>query len=355
MSWIKAWAEGSFSLFSGNILEAFQPLDFFHFYGLWYDLWIKRFLQAAEKLGAEQQPYKTLQPLLSTPSNLRAMIQKTIPAYLGTANPNQAEFRRFTNFFARMLAEACPSDPFGKSATPLHTKREASMIVKNIAWEPANPNIARLLGQLITAAGSLVHGLYNDLVTDFGWDAYGPYKIKKDESLLIRHFPQMRPKELWDKKYLGSAEEILIYGLYESVEWEIGCVGCHTIVKNGNPITGLKRYAVVADGKKLDASQISRLIAEFSLKAEAIYQAIRKKDFEELKRMVLLQECYQLKKFFEAAKLPWRPDHEMLKRIKNRPLLSNILPRGKMMTSLKQYEKEFRLKRFAKEVLSENL
>jgi len=354
MSWIKDWAEGSFSLFSGNTVEAFQPLDFFHFYGLWYDLWVKQFLKAAEKLNAENKSYQELKDLLSTPSNMRAIIQKIIPAYLGTANPNKGEYARMANFFARMLMECCPNDPFGKTSNPFHTEKEVQEIYKQIIWKEGNPAIARKLGRLITAAGSLVHGLYNDVVTDFGWDAYGPYKIN-DQTLLIRDFPDLQPEDLWDKNFLAKIKSLKIYGLYKDVEWQINCVGCHTTVKNGSPITGLKKYAVVADGKYLTESGIDELIKELSDKAEKIYQEIRKKGFEELKTLVMLQECYQLKKFMSAAGLDWRPTNEMSERIINKPLLTGILPHGKIMTNVEEYKEIFGLRRFAKEVLNKTI
>jgi len=46
---------------------------------------------------------------------------------------------------------------------------------------------------------------------------------------------------------------------------------------------------------------------------------------------------------------------EMKHRIEGRPLLDNILPRGKMMSSIEEYEKIFGIKKFAKEVLNENI
>jgi hypothetical protein len=354
MSRINNWAKASFSIFSGNVIEAFQPLDFFHFYGLWYDLWIKNILQTLNILKAEEKSYIELKNILSTPSNLRALIQKMIPAYLGTKNPNPEEYKRYFNFVARMLEESCPKDPFGKTSTPLHTTKEINEILQNTTWQIGTPENAKLLGRLLTAVGSLVHGLYNDVVTDFGWDAYGPYQIQ-NQALLIRHFPDMQPKELWASEYLASVKDIKIFGIYENVEWEISCFGCHTIVKNGNPILGLKKYAILSDNKYLNTSETQTLILELSEKAEKIYKKIRQKNFEELKKMVMLQECYQFKKLFDQANLNWLPTKEMDERIASKPLLTNILPRGTIVRTQKEYEEKFGLNKFAKEVLNETL
>jgi len=355
MRWINEFAKASFSLYSGNTISAFQPLDFFHFYGIWYDLWLERVIQAMEKIDAENKSFKELQPLLPTPSNLRALLQKAIPPYFGTDKSKKVLYARYTNFIARMLMEACPEDPFGLSRTPLHNQSEVEKIIRDIPWQPASAQEARLLGKLITAAGSLVHGLYNDVVTDFGWDAYGPYnnQAKDDEkyTLLVRDFPDLLPTELWGADFTPSVKSVQIYQLYQNVEWVIGCVGCHTIVKSGDPITGLKYYVVLADGKILGPEELRVLIMELATKAEKIYLEIRKKNFEELKEMVMLQECYQLKKLFEAAGLDWKPTARMKEIIKDKPLQTGILPHDVMMTNLEQYKKVFHLNEFEDEVL----
>lgn len=355
MSWIEEFAKGSFSLYSGNTISAFQPLDFFHFYGLWYDLWLERVISAMEKVDAENKSYQDLKDVLPTPSNMRALLQKAIPAYMGSDRSKKELYKRYTNFIARMLTEACPEDPFGISRTPLHLKGELTDIMIATNWLSATPLEAKTTGRLITAAGSLVHGLYNDVVTDFGWDTYGPYenqeKNEQKYTLLIRNFPDLQPEEIWPKELESPVKRIQIFQLYQNVQWAIGFVGCHTLVNEGNPITGLKYYSIVADGKVLSAEEAEKLITELGQKAEKIYLEIRKKDFEQIKQLVMLQECYQLKALFDLANLEWRPTNEMLEAIKNKPLQTGILPQGMMMTDLEEYKKIFHLLEFEKEVL----
>jgi len=355
MSWINEFAKGSFSLYSGNTISAFQPLDFFHFYGLWYDLWLERVITAMEKIDAEHKSYTELRDVLPTPSNIRALIQKAIPAYIGSDHSKKELYARYTNFMARMLMEACPEDPFGFTKTPLHKPAELGEIIKNTAWKAATPTEARMIGKLITATGSLVHGLYNDVVTDFAWDAYGPYDnqemANQKYTLLIRNFPDLQPDLSWPKELEASISNLQIYQLYQDVDWVIGCVGCHTIVKSGNPITGLKYYSIIANGKQLNNEEVNKLIDELGMKAEKIYSEIRKKDFEQLKQMVMLQECYQLKALFDKVGMDWKPTPEMLAAIKNKPLQEGILPQGVMMTDLEEYKKNFHLIDFDQEVL----
>ena len=355
MPWIKDFSKGTFSLFAGNVLEGLQPLDFYHFNPLWYDLWISKISEVIDKLDLENKPYKEIKQLLPNPSNIRAILIKIIPAYKGLKNKNKEELKKVTNFFARMLLESCKDDPFAIKSNPFHNKEELEELLHKIELKQANPEIARSIGRIITATGSLVHGLYNDVVTDFGWDVYGPYKIKienKEYSLLIRSFVNLSPKELWPNKFLPNINKIEMFTLYENVDWEIKCVGCHTIPIKGSPVEGLRKWAVLVDNKPIEKEKILEITNEISQKAEDIYKEIRKMSLDKIKEKVMLQECYQTKMLFDAAKVDWKPDKEMLARITKKPLLKNIVPHGKMVTTLKEYEEEFGIKQFAKEILN---
>ena len=50
--------------------------------------------------------------------------------------------RRVVLFFVRMLEESCPTDPFGLSSTPYHSKAAVEGLYNNIHWQAANPAFA---------------------------------------------------------------------------------------------------------------------------------------------------------------------------------------------------------------------
>lgn len=351
MSWIKEFSKSVSNLFKGQVLEGFQPIDFNHFFPLWYDLWITNIAQVIKKLNLQTKHFDEIKKILPPPSNIRSIFTKIIPSYYANPTKNKDDYKLVTNFFARMLKEACPKDPFALKSNPVHTNSEVNAIIKNLKWNEANPQYARKIGQLITATGSLVHGLYNDVVTDLGWEVYGPYFVESDKTFLIRHFPNLQPKELWNKKFLASVKEIIIYTIYENVDWTISLVGCHTTSKKESPVLGMKKFAVYADGKKLNTKDINTIIDELIIKATNTYTEIHKLDFEKLKLLIMKQECYQLKLLFDKAKINWRPTSEMIKRVKNKPLLKNIFPHGKLIQTTKEYEKIFGINKFEKEVL----
>lgn len=349
MSWIKEYSKGCLQIYQGNVLEGFQPIDFFHFYPQWYDLLVAGAASAIQKLGLEKKSYHEIQHLLPGPSNIRAILQKIIPTY--GANPTkQKEYRLVANFMAKMLEQAVPEDPFGISSNRI--KLDTKQLLKTIPWKDTTALEARHVGQFITAASSLVHGVYNDLTTDFGWDIYGPYYLNlngKKHSLIIRHFPDLRPN-IWPEKYLPGEHEILLYALYENLEWDVKFVGCHAVPK-GSPVQAMRKTALMVDGKSVD--DFSMITDEFIQKATLVYQHLQKMSFEKLKVRVMQQECYQFKKILEAAGMDWQPTQEMLDRVKGKPLLKDIFPKGKLITTVEEFEKVFFVQKFAKEVLRE--
>lgn len=358
MHWIKKYSKGAYKLYAGNTIEGFRPLDFYHFLPMWYDLWIKRINQIIDILDLGNKHYLEIKNILPSISTLRAILVKTLPVYKGIKDKNPEDFKKFSNFMARMLLEGCPNDPFVEKSNPIHSAKQIQEEVSFLNLKKANPNIARQIGQLVTSAGSLVHGLYNDVVADTGWDAYGPYQVNyqnKNYSLLIRHFRSLQPSELWSVKYHGLVNDVKIYAFYQNTEWEIAAVGCHTVLKKGDALNGLKKYSILVDGQEILIDKVSELVLDFSKKAEALYKKIQKMTFEEIKMKVINQECYQLKKLFDAANLDWRPSKEMIARIKNKSLLKNVLPYGVMVSSIEEFNKIFGIKDFAKEVLDKEI
>jgi len=358
MAWIDQFARSTFNLYAGQVIEGFQPIDFFHFYPLWYDLWVERVASALNTLEADQKSYQELKPILPIPSSLRVQLQKLVPTWQGTSRQHAPAFRTYGEFFARMAAETNPTDPFAETSNRIHSPSEIENMLGAIAWQSGSPTAARLMGQLITAAGSLGHGLFNDLGIDYSWDAYGPYPVTykgENYTLLIREFTHLRPAELWSAEHLSNVETITLFGLYQNVDWIIPFVGCHASPKSGSIVDGLKHFSLAADGQPLDETATKTLIVDLSTKAEALYRVIRAMNFEALKTKVMEQECYQLKELLTAADMDWRPTTKMLESVKDRPLLEGIIPHGVMMTDYEQYVDVFGIRLFAKEVLDQSL
>ena len=354
MSWIRKFSESAANAFKGQVIEGLQPIDFLHFFPLWYDIWFTRVARIIRELDLESKPYGTLQDALPHPSNIRSILLKLISSYRANSSVDREDYKIVANFFARMLEEACPNDPFALTSNPYHAPEEVESIIADVKWQKADSQSARKIGQVITATGSLVHGLYNDFVTDYAWEAYGPYSVSENRSLIMRHFTDLRPNDLWSEDMLPDTREVKIYSIYEDMRWELSFLGCHTLAREGNPVEGMREYAVYADGEVVSSlGMIDDLIAKLSLKASALYGKIREMSDEELKALVMKQECYQLKRLCDMAGVDWKPTEEMMLRVKNKPLLQGVFPFGRLIESTEEYEEVFGIPAFEKEVLGD--
>lgn len=342
--WIDEYAKASYQLFSGNVLEAFQPLDFNHFYPLWYDLWIDQIFKAIGKLDKRNIKIKNLIKYFPPSSSVRAILQKIISSFPHLKRQENFKFRKIVNFFYEILKHQCKKDIFAQKSNLIHSQREITDILAKTNWQKSTKEIAQDLGRLCMGIGHLVNGLYNDVVTDMSWDVYGPYNIHKKSNqrsiLVIRDFPNLKPQELWQEiksvrnfKY----KRITVYTIYKNLNCHIGYVGCHTTFSGGILTENMLRYAIIVDGKyKNNFLQIEGLKKYFLNLAKAQWPRLKNLNFEKLKQKVLLQECYQLHKFFNFLNMDWRPTQEMVLRVKNKPLLKNIYPRGRIV-NFKEY------------------
>jgi len=237
-------------------------------------------------------------------------------------------------FFVEALAAKTLLDPFAYRSNIIHDPDQLDALLGSTPWQIANVEIAKELGRLITSAGSLVHGLYNDVCTDYAWDAYGPYPLPNNQVLLIRHFTDLQPVTLWSDRDLIDAipaQEIALYELYNPIECSIRAVGCHTVFE-GSATQQLVSFALSVDGRWIhDMSAIKRLRTRLALEAQRQYQHIRNCSESELRKKVVEQECYQLKKLFDFVGMDWRPSTQMLERAQL-PLLENRYPKGRFMT-----------------------
>lgn len=356
MSWIDEMAKGSFQIFEGTSLEAFQPLDFFHFYPMWLDLHVKRMAAAIRQSNLDQKKYDEIKSILPVPSSIRATLQKVIPSYKWLQKQDTEDHHIVANFLARILIESCPEDPFGVTTNPLREAKKESEEMESWEWNDFEEKEARTIGKLITVLGSIGHGLYSDLGADFSWDIYGPFHVHlegKPYTLLIRHFPNLRPTGLWDSSLLPSIDEIKLYTLYENVEWKVAFVGCHVVPTKGTPVQGLRKAILIMDGKMCSMTEMESLIAPLATVGEILYHSVRKMDFEETKQKVLEQECYQQKWLMDYAGIDWKPTSEMIKRIQNKPIPQNMFPLGKIMSDFEEYKEVFGMNTFKKEVLME--
>ena len=89
-------------------------------------------------------------------------------------------------------------------------------------------------------------------------------------------FSNLAPEELWGPSLLSSVKEIYIYGLYKGG----GLANCWRWLshdrRHGNPMTGLKQYAVVGDGRSLLETEADALIQELEKRLKRFTEKSKK-------------------------------------------------------------------------------
>ena len=123
------------------------------------------------------------------------------------------------------------------------------------------------------------HGLYN-LVTDFSWDTYGPYvtpQLPKDHTLLIRHFFQPGAgRASGDHLAILGERNIYLRTLQRGWIGELLALVVTRSSSHGNPMTGLKQYAVVGDGRSLLETEADALIQELEKRLKRFTEKSKK-------------------------------------------------------------------------------
>lgn len=351
--WIDDWSKSGYLLFEGNIAGAFEPLDFFHYFPMWFDLWYDKLYETITKLGKEKISESRILKSLPVASSVRAIIFKNLSAIAQNKNIDSGKIVKVLDFFIKYLQKLCTKDPYSYDRNLIHSDNQVNDILQKINWNRANSDESKLLGQIYTSALSLVHGLYNDVSTDCGVDIYGPYKVRfkgTNKTLIIRHFPNLQTKELWEINK-NPIKELMIYQLYSPIDIRIPLLGCH-IITRGNPVEQLTDFAVYADGKLVnDIKDLQEITKNLIINTEIVYTVVKSMDIESLKRKVILQENYQLKDLFELAKIDWEPSQEMYKRVKNKAIPKGFITTDRTMT-FKEFEQQFGINKI-KEIYKE--
>lgn len=342
----------------GTSCEAEKPFPMTDSLPLWYDLFVIKAHQAFKKIDI--QSYKNdreaLVELLPTVSNLRFILYKMMRSYAGLTKDKKAvaqeSYQSLFNFLLEAIPLLVPRDSFCHKSNLFYSDQEVNEKVAQLSLKSVDSiEESRLLAKLNLGLTSLVHGVYNDIVTDFGVDVFGPYQVFQDGkncSLIIKHFPYLNPPDLnWPPDFLPQTKEVYLYLCYEGMEWEIKGVGCHTNILSGNPIADLRKYAVLADGLVLQKEEIEVFTKELLKKSQDLYLSIIDSGFEEQKRQAIFQECFQFKKICDKAGSDWKPDQELLSRMEGK----EINPTPGVISSMKQYRDSLKLDLFIEEVL----
>lgn len=227
-------------------------------------------------------------------------------------------------FFNRGILASVFRDHYGKNSNIGHKQSEVSAMLREYPWHHGNPEHARQLGKLYSAAIHLVHALYGDIYTGYSADNFGPYDVSrkygKGHILVIRKFRDLKPLDVWPRVDSFPCKSLWIYTVYSGVSYSCDAISCHSIFK-GNVLEGLVDWSVRADGDfVVSPAAISALTDDLMPLAVGQWQRLTSLPFEEAKQKWLELRCFIFKALFERAGLDWRPSDEMRDAVRGKKL-----------------------------------
>lgn len=325
--WIDKYAQTLYDLLKTHDTEALLPFNGFNFYPLFDDLWINKIHKAIQKYNESEFGIEDIIKYLPTHSSLKFNLLEII-IDLKTAHTDTLKAKKIVDFFVTAIKARAVADDWVNDNRIIDYK-DADKIIKEKNLIKADRSLAVEVAKLTAGCGCLVHGLYNDFCTDFGYDVFGPYVLSnrfgKHATLFVRHFLDLKACDIWPKRHDGFPyETIKIHSAYNNVIAKSHYMGCHMVYEQ-SLIDNLAYFQVEIDGKFVNSLDELRNVKDVVL-ADASSQYVKYKNlgFEEHKRIWLWQLCYQFKDFFGKMGVDWRPSDEMINRVKNKKLISYI-------------------------------
>ena len=307
-----------------------RPFPLSIFYTWWLDLQLKRIDEAVRLLQQSDYTETQYRSVLPSTSAIRTLLHFMLLAWPDfryyEREGLESVYKNLFHFFIQYLHTIHTEDPYVSRKNVIHSEAEIARMLSDHSFAtPSSPAEAKNISALILGAGTMVHGLFNDVVTDMGWDGYGPYSVRfanQEQEFVQRVFPDLRPTALnWPADLYPSVDTLIIYALYDpSVQWEFHVLGCHTFLAGGNVVAGLRHYSVVVDGTALSQADIVALKTELMEKSQRIYQHIYATPYEDQKKQALRQECYRFKTLFDAVDMNWEPTTAMEERVANKTI-----------------------------------
>lgn len=303
---IKDFAFSSWNLWKNHDPNSHLPFNPIRFYAYYGGKWVEALWELVQK--AKEFSLEEIAAAMPVVSSCRFILILTVMKAKVANYNNKAKLREIFNFFSEVIKfKVKHEDVFAIKSNIIHTEKEIENILNGTNWSLVNLDKRKDLSHLTVGLGTLVHGLYNDFDTDFGFEVYGPYDVSKNfgenSTMLIREFIDLQPTELWGK--VCKFGKVRVYCVYLDLDARIEFVGCH-MTFDKNPVTQLTHYAAEIDGKQMPEKELN-LVSNYFLKlAQEFFIEINKLSFEEKKAKYFLQEAYQLKKLCELLKVDWK-------------------------------------------------
>lgn len=245
-----------------------------------------------------------------SPSSLRADVMFSAYEYQGSDHSHRAEVREVLDFLVETVFHTFKKDMWAYESNIVHTDAEAAHIVASTKWNEGSKEIARELAKLSNSCSALSYALYRDFFPQEANEVYGPYgaegKFGPGAIMLIKHYPKMRPVELWPDMKDFRYSDIKLHLAYTGVKFHCEFIGMHTVYE-GNHLDGLKGWVLEIDGTPVEdiavIKEVHEYIAHVAARQSHVYARMA---HNELVKQTLLWRAYTYKQLFDAAGMDWR-------------------------------------------------
>jgi hypothetical protein len=265
-------------------------------------------------------PLQTAELLHKNPSVIRSLLFfDLLMAKIAGFGP--AAYKRIFQFYSDMLHALCLEDPFAKEGkNMIHEDAAVARMIGEC--EPADPVIARKLGQLANACYNLGYALYSDMNPELVYDNFGPYCQPDGRLFAVKIFHNLRSVELWPETVSLPIQEIDIGVLFEGVSLTVDYIS-HGIYQ-GDQINGLRGWWLLMDGERVeDLEKIDAVRQAIEEMAVNIFTQWRTLDFEARKAFYWRQKAWNYKRLFDALGLGWEPYPEVHATAYSKPLFQD--------------------------------
>lgn len=320
--WIDEYTKAFHIAFRNMMPCSWGPFDIYSFLKFLNGSFLSKLHQAVVKIKQKNISIEEVAKSFSCPSSLRVALYWLALEYQYSEPKNKVQFKEIVEFLVKIIQFMAKKDIFAYESNIVHSPQEIKEILNTTPWQQAGSGSAREIGKLYNSLASLVFALYGDFFPQDSHEIYGPYdvseKFGENTILVIKHFPKIRPVELWPETEELEYKDVKISQVYKNVKFKCELIGMHSIYK-GNLMDNLVAYTVMADGKYCnDIEEIKKLNTYFEKYATDYSFLCDKLSKEELKKKALEWDCYQFVDFFKLAGMDWRPTQDMLEAVRDK-------------------------------------
>ncbi len=320
--WIDEFAKAFHNAFTKMIPITWGPVNADSVISFLNGAFLSKVHQAIIEIKNQGYKIEEVAKTFSCPSTIRVALPFLIWEYQGSEPKNKAQFKEVAEYMVEVLSCLAKKDIFAYESNIAHTDKEIEDILNKTDWKSGNKEAARELGKLYNSVASLGFSLYGDFFPQDSHEVYGPYdaskKFGKDTILIIKHFPKIKPIEIWPEIKKLKYSNVKIFQIYKNVQFRCETIGMHSIYE-GDIINNLLSYFVVVDSIPQNSiekiKELSDYFAKVATEQSIVYEKLSK---EERKIKILEWDCYQFINFFKLAEMDWRPTKEMLEAVKDK-------------------------------------